>query len=147
MRLKIHWASLVGGKFMLVIICSRFLLKFALRTQTFLISAMQVLCRYRPRKSKPRLKSEFRKQQYTVTLFDCSHLSHVIGLWQMQKFLCYSTVFPRTDDLSDGFFPLRVWVGIYLEGLIHVGAYFRNVKEIRNQYNSNEIRNRFDHKR
>ena len=26
--------------------------------------------------------------EYTVTLFDCSHLAHVIVLWQMQKFMC-----------------------------------------------------------
>ena len=53
---------------------------------------MQLLCLYGPRKSKPRLKSELRKQQYTVTLFDRSHLAHVrhVVLWQMQNFKCYS---------------------------------------------------------
>ena len=45
------------------------------------------------RKSKPRVKSELRKQQYTVTLFDSNHLAHVIILWQMQKFMRYCTVF------------------------------------------------------
>ena len=39
------------------------------------------------------LKSEPRKQQYTVTLFDYNHLEHVIVLWQMQKFMCYCIVF------------------------------------------------------
>ena len=43
--------------------------------------------------SKPKLKSEIRKQQYTMSLFDCNHLVHVIVLWQMQKFMCYFTVF------------------------------------------------------
>ena len=43
-------------------------------------SAMQVLCLYGPRKFKPRLESELSKQQYTVTLFDCTHLAHVIVL-------------------------------------------------------------------
>ena len=38
-------------------------------------------------------KSELRKQQYTVTLFDCNHLAHVIVLSQMQTLLCYRTVF------------------------------------------------------
>ena len=33
------------------------------------------------------MKSELRKQQYTVTLFDCNLLEHVIALWQMQKFI------------------------------------------------------------
>ena len=75
----------------------------------------------------------------------------------MQKFMCYCTVFAlfycefegnfRVQTPGDLYlkgppiyrrvFALRVWVGIYLEGLIHVGAYFRNFKEIRNQYNSN----------
>ena len=38
-------------------------------------------------KSKPRLKSELRNQQYNVTLFDSNHLAHVIVLWQMPKTL------------------------------------------------------------
>ena len=55
---------------------------------------MQVLFLYRPRKSKPRVKIELRKQQYTVTLFDCNfHLAQVTILWQMQKLMCYCTVF------------------------------------------------------
>ena len=33
------------------------------------------------------------RQQYTVTLFDSSHLAHIIVLWQMQKFMCHCTVF------------------------------------------------------
>ena len=41
----------------------------------------------------PRVKSDLRKQQYTVTLFDCNHLAHVIVLLQMQKFMCSCTVF------------------------------------------------------
>ena len=54
---------------------------------------MQVLCLYGPRKSKPRLKSELHRQQYTATLFDSNHLAHIIVLWQMQKFMCHCTVF------------------------------------------------------
>ena len=46
---------------------------------------MQVLCLYRPRKFKPRLESELSKQQYTVTLFDCNHLTHVIVLFANAK--------------------------------------------------------------
>ena len=33
--------------------------------------------------------------------------------------------FPSTSS-PGGFFALRVWGGLYLEGLIHGGAYFRN---------------------
>ena len=29
-------------------------------------------------------------------------------------------------DLTEGFFALPDWGGLYLEGLIHVGAYFQN---------------------
>ena len=56
---------------------------------------MQVLCLYGPRKSKPRLKSELRKQQYTVTLFDRKHLAHVIVLLANPKIyvLLYSFCF------------------------------------------------------
>ena len=46
---------------------------------------MQVLCLYGPRKFKPRLESELSKQQYTVTLFDCNHLTHVIVLFANAK--------------------------------------------------------------
>ena len=62
---------------------------------------MQVLCLYGPRKSKPTVKNELRKQQYkTVTLSDCSHLAHVIVLWQIQKFMllcryCFVTLYLR----------------------------------------------------
>ena len=101
---------------------------------------MRVLCLYGTRKSKPRVKSELCKQQYSVTHFDCNHLAHVMVLWQMQKFLCYCTVFcfalfwiwgqfPSTSPrgtifggrLNERVFGLRVWVYIYL--YIFGGAY------------------------
>ena len=85
MRLKIHWASfnIVQRKFMSVI-CSKF---SPSGRRSFLNSTMRVLCLYGPRKI---LTS---KKHYTVTLFDCNHLAYVIVLWQMQKFMCYCTVF------------------------------------------------------
>ena len=102
---------------------------------------MQVLCVYGPRKSKPRLKSELRKQQYTVTLFDCNHFAHVIVLWLMQKFMCYRTVFSlfyfdsvgnfrvqAPGDFSGGLLRYEFWGGLYFEGFIHGGAYFRNLR-------------------
>ena len=46
---------------------------------------MKVLCALW--KSKSRVKSGLRKQQYTVKLFYCNHLTPVIALWQMQKFM------------------------------------------------------------
>ena len=48
---------------------------------------MQVPCLCGMRKSRPRVKSELRKQQYTVTPFDCNLLAHVIVLRPMQN-LC-----------------------------------------------------------
>ena len=54
---------------------------------------MQVLCLYGPRKFKPRLKSELSKQQYTVTLCDCNHLTHVIVLFAKCKNLCVTGQF------------------------------------------------------
>ena len=91
---------------------------------------MQVLCLYGPRKFKPRLKSKLSKQQYTVTLFDCNHLTHVIVLFAnakiyvtVQFLLCFildlrtiSEYRPPGLDLEArfvGFFALRVW-GAYI---------------------------------
>ena len=55
---------------------------------------MQALCLYGTRKSKPESReNNARKQQHTVTLFEYDYLAHVIVLWQMQKFMCYCTVF------------------------------------------------------
>ena len=58
-------------------------------------SAMQELCLYRPRKSKPKDYSELRKQhlEYTVTLFDCNHLAHVIKFYGKCKNLCVTVQF------------------------------------------------------
>ena len=39
-----------------------------------------------------RLKSELGKQQYTMTLSDCSHLAHVLILWQCKN-LCFTVQF------------------------------------------------------
>ena len=97
---------------------------------------MKVLCAYETRKSKPRVKSELCKQQYTVTLFDCNHLTPVIVLWQMQKFmslykflLCLifslraiSKYRPRglkfERRFHKGVFQRDEFGGLYLEGLI-----------------------------
>ena len=91
-------------------------------------------------------KSELRKQQYTVTLFDGNHLlQQVIVLKQMQKFMCHCTVFAvfyfefkgsflarapgglyLVGRFNEGFFALRVWGANIWRGSIHEGAYFRN---------------------
>ena len=79
---------------------------------------MQVLCLYEPRKSKPRVKSELRKQQLTVTLSDCNRLALLMVLWEIQKFICYCTVllcFTLYLREISNYKPLR---GLYLEGLI-----------------------------
>ena len=55
---------------------------------------MQVLCLYGPKKSKPRMKSELRKQQYTVTRFDGNHLlAQVIQFFGRWKNLCVTVQF------------------------------------------------------
>ena len=77
---------------------------------------MQILFLRRTRKSKPRVKSEPRKQQYTVRLFDCKHLAHVIVLWRMQKFMCYCTVFASFNFEFEGNFQVQAPGGLHLEG-------------------------------
>ena len=85
---------------------------------------MQVLFLYGTRKSKPRIKSEPpRKQQYTVRLFDCKHLALVIVLWQMQKFMCYCTVFALFNFEFEGNFQVHVPGGLYLEGQFKGGFF------------------------
>ena len=87
-----------------------------------------------PRKSKP--------------LLDCNHLAHVKVLWQMQKFMCYCTVFlcfilnlrailrvqaPRGLYLEGrfigGFFVLRVW-GAYIWRGLFSGFYGILIKSV-----------------
>ena len=65
------------------------------------------------------MKSELRKQQYTVTLFDCNHLlTQVIHavLWQMEKsyVLLYSFFFVYFE--FEGSFQVQAPGGLYLEG-------------------------------
>ena len=79
-------------------------------------------------------------QQFTVTLFDCNHLAHMIVLWQMRKLMCYCTVFALLYFEFEGNFQEQVLWGLYLEGrfngvffalrvggLIFGGAYFWNI--------------------
>ena len=91
--------------------------------------------------------SELRKQlqQYTVTLFDCNYLAHLIVLWQMQKFTCFCTVFVLLYFEFEGNFQVQASGGLYLEGrfkggffalrefggLIFGEAYFRNFTVLR----------------
>ena len=62
---------------------------------------------------KPRV-SELRKQQYNVTRLQS--FSHVVVLWQMQKFVCYCTVFALFYFEFDSNFQVQAPRGIYLEG-------------------------------
>ena len=84
---------------------------------------MQVLCLYGPRKSKPTVKNELRKQQYkTVTLSDCNHLAHVKVLWQIQKFMlphrfCFFTLYLR------GNFQVQAPGDLYSEGRFNGGIF------------------------
>ena len=95
---------------------------------------MQAPCLRGMRKSRPRVKSALRKQQYTVTLFDCNLLAHLIVPWPMQKFMCYCTVFALFYFEFKGiskYKPLGayIWRGYLMEGFLRYefgGAYFRN---------------------
>ena len=84
---------------------------------------MHILCLYRMRKSRTRVKSELRKQHYTVTLFDCNLLAHLIVPWPMQKFMCYCTVFALFYFEFEGNFQVQALGGLYLEGLFNGGFF------------------------
>ena len=104
---------------------------------------MEVFCPYDPRKSKPILKSDLRKQQYTVTLFDCNHLAEVIVRANAKNLVllcsfCFVLIYFEFEgnfrvqapgglylerQFIGGFFTLRIWGaciwrGLYMEGLI-----------------------------
>ena len=80
------------------------------------------------------MKSERRKQRYTVTLFDCNQLAQVIVLWHIKKnVLLYHFCFVYFEGnfqvqapggfnlggrFNGGYFALRGLEGLYLEGLI-----------------------------
>ena len=83
---------------------------------------MQVPCLCGTRKSRPRVKSELRKQQYAVTPFDRNLLAHGI-LWPMQKFMCYCTVFALFYFEFEGNFQVQALGGLYLEGLFNGGFF------------------------
>ena len=106
------------------VIFRKFLLKLALRTKILLKLSHASTFSIWTRKSKPRIKSEPpRKQQYTVRLFDCKHLAHVIVLWQMQKFMCYCTVFALFNFEFEGNFQVQAPGGLYLEGRFKGGFF------------------------
>ena len=104
---------------------------------------MEVFCPYDPRKPKPILKSDLRKQQYTVTLFDCNHLAEVIVRTNAKNLVllcsfCFVLIYFEFEgnfqvqvpgglylegQFIGGFFTLRIWRaciwrGLYMEGLI-----------------------------
>ena len=68
--------------------------------------------------------SELRKQYYTVTFFDCSHLAYVTVIWHMQTFMCYLTVFALLYFEFEGSFRVQVPRGLYLEGRFIGGFFF-----------------------
>ena len=55
-----------------------------------------------------------------MKLFDCNHFAHVIVLWQMQKFMCYCTVFALFHFVFEGNFEVQALGGLYSEGLFCV---------------------------
>ena len=82
---------------------------------------MQVPCLRGTRKSRRRVKSALRKQQYTVTPFDCNLLAHVIVLWPMQN-LCVIVQFLFYFEF-EGNFQVQAPGGLYFEGLFNRGFF------------------------
>ena len=65
------------------------------------------------------LRVNYANSNNSVTHFDCNHLAHVIVLWQMQKSLCYCTVFALIYFEFEGNFLVQAPQGeggLYLEG-------------------------------
>ena len=126
------------------VICCKFLLKLAQRTEIFLnLSHASTLSIW---SEEIQAKTEEWATQTSTVLwhFDHNHLARVIVLWQMQQFLCYGTVFALfyfefKDNFrvqapgglylggrfTGGFFALRVW-GAYI---IFGGAFYFEFKD------------------
>ena len=126
------------------VICCKFLLKLAQRTEIFLnlshASTLSIWSKEIQAKTE-----EWATQTSTVLWhFDHNHLARVIVLWQMQQFLCYGTVFALfyfefkdnfrvqapgglylEGRFTGGFFALRVW-GAYI---IFGGAFYFEFKD------------------
>ena len=68
------------------------------------------------RKYKTRVKTELRKQQYTVTLFDRNHLAHsiVLQLYEKCNYYCVNVQFLLSCIFL--YFQVRAPGGLYLEG-------------------------------
>ena len=61
-----------------------------------------------------------------MTLSDCNYLAHVIVLWHMRALSKYKPpeAYIRRGDLTEHNFCITRLRGLYLEELIHGGAYF-----------------------
>ena len=89
----------------------------------FKTAATQVLCLFGPGMSKPRVKSEIRKQQYyIVTLPDCNHYfaTCVIVTWQIQN-LCHCTITALFFFVFEGNFQVQAPRCLYSEGPVNRG--------------------------
>ena len=84
---------------------------------------MQVPCLCGTRKSRPRVKSELRKQQYTVTPFDCNLLAHVIVLQPMQNLCVIVQFFALFYFEFEGNFQIQAPGSLYFEGLFNRGFF------------------------
>ena len=87
------------------VICRKFLLKLALRT--FLKRSHAGNLSIWTDEIKAKSEEKPRKQQLTVTLSDYKHLAHVIVLWQIQKFICYCTVFALFYSVFESTFQVQ----------------------------------------
>lgn len=53
-----------------------------------------------------------------------NHLAHVMVLWQMQRFMCYCTVFAMFHFVFDVNFEVQAPGGLYSEGQFKGGFFF-----------------------
>ena len=67
------------------------------------------------------------KQQYPVKLFDYNHLAHFNSSLANAKIYVLLYNFCLGGRFNRGFFCVMSLGGLYLEGLLHGGAYFQNI--------------------
>ena len=63
------------------------------------------------------------QEQFTLILFDCNHLAHMIVLWQMQKLMCYCIVLALFYFEFEGNFQEQALGGLYLEERFNGGFF------------------------
>ena len=104
------------------VICRKFLLKLALRTQTFLKRGHTITLSIWTEEIKAKSEEEPRKQQLTVALSDYKHLTDMKQFFGKYKNLCYCTVFALFYFVFEGTFQFQAPGGLYSEGRFNGGV-------------------------